>query len=114
LRIGCGGHGGAGTGFVDSRAAPAPGEVQELVGACAEGDLVRLDADLCGARAWEKAVAVVRAHFARSPSSRWRTQEGLGLSRKWAVPAARALDRERVTKREGNVRTVGPSMGDAS
>jgi len=94
-----------------------PGEVQELVGRLlAEGDLVRLDADFVWPRAaWEKAVACVRAHFARSPElSVADVKEGLGLSRKWAVPLLEALDRERVTKREGNVRTVGPSMGDAS
>jgi selenocysteine-specific elongation factor len=36
-------------------------------------------------------------------------KEGLGLSRKWAVPLLEALDRERVTKREGNVRIPGPA-----
>jgi selenocysteine-specific elongation factor len=89
-----------------------PGEVQELVGRLlAEGDLVRLDADFVWPRlAWEKAVAFVRAHFARSPElSVADVKEGLGLSRKWAVPLLEALDRERVTRREGNVRTPGPA-----
>ena len=88
-----------------------PGEVQELVGRLlAEGELVRLDADFVWPRAaWEKAVAFVRAHFARAPElSVADVKEGLGLSRKWAVPLLEALDRERVTRREGNVRTAGP------
>jgi len=89
-----------------------PAEVQELIGRLlADGDLVRLDADFVWPRtAWEKAVAFVRAHFARSPElSVADVKEGLGLSRKWAVPLLEALDRERVTRREGNVRTPGPA-----
>jgi selenocysteine-specific elongation factor len=77
----------------------------------AEGDLVRLDADFVWSRAaWEKAVAFVRAHFARAPElSVADVKEGLGLSRKWAVPLLEALDRERVTRREGNMRVPGPA-----
>jgi len=89
-----------------------PGEVQELIGRLlAEGDLVRLDADFVWPRpSWEKAVAFVRAHFAHAPElSVADVKEGLGLSRKWAVPLLEALDRERVTKREGNVRIQGPA-----
>jgi len=87
-----------------------PGEVQELVGRLlADGDLVRLDAEFVWSRAaWEKAVAFVRAHFAAKPElSVADVKEGLGLSRKWAVPLLEALDRERVTRREGNVRVPG-------
>jgi len=85
-----------------------PGEIQELVGRLlADGDLVRLDADFTWSRAaWDKALAFVSAHFAKHPElSVADVKEGLGLSRKWAVPLLEALDREKVTRREGNVRT---------
>jgi selenocysteine-specific elongation factor len=84
-----------------------PGEATELLGRLlADGDLVRIDADFVWTRAaWDKAVAFVRAHFARSPElSVADVKEGLGLSRKWAVPLLEALDREKITRREGNVR----------
>ena len=90
-----------------------PGETTELVGRLlADGDLVRLDADyVCARGAWAKALAFVRAHFARAKElSVADVKEGLGLSRKWAVPLLEALDREKVTKREGNVRLAGPGL----
>jgi len=91
-----------------------PGETTELVGRLlADGDLVRLDAAFVVTRAaWEGAVAFVRAHLARAAKLTVAdVKEGLGLSRKWAVPLLEALDREGVTRREGNERVAGAKMG---
>jgi selenocysteine-specific elongation factor len=53
----------------------------------------------------------VRAHFAGAKELTVAdVKEGLGLSRKWAVPLLEALDREKVTRREGNVRLAGPNL----
>ena len=89
------------------------GESMELAGRLlADGDLVRIDADFVWARpAWERAVEFVRGHFAHAAElSVAEIKDGLGISRKWAVPLLEALDRERVTRREGNVRTAGPGL----
>jgi selenocysteine-specific elongation factor len=95
---------------------PPPGlnaaEATELVGRLlADGRAVRLDATfLWPASAWDRAVAWVRGHFAGAPElSVADLKAGLGLSRKWAVPLLEALDREGVTRREGNVRVRGSS-----
>ncbi len=92
------------------------GEAMELSGRLlADGDLVRIDADFVWARsAWERALAFVRAHFARAPElSVAEIKEGLAISRKWAVPLLEALDREGVTRREGNARVPGAGLGGA-
>ena len=88
------------------------GEAMELAGRLlADGDLVRIDADFVWARpAWSRAVEFVRAHFAHAPElTVAEIKEGLGISRKWAVPLLEALDRERITRREGNARVPGPA-----
>ncbi len=90
-----------------------PGETTELVGRLlADGDLVRLDtAFVVTRRAWARAVDFVRGHFARAPKLAVADiKDGLGLSRKWAVPLLEALDREGVTRREGNDRVPGPRL----
>jgi selenocysteine-specific elongation factor len=92
----------------------SPGETTELVGRLlADGELVRVDASFVVTRAaWERAVSFVRGHFARSSTlSVGDLKEGLGLSRKWAVPLLEALDREGVTRREGNERVAGARLG---
>ncbi|MGH7725005.1 MAG: selenocysteine-specific translation elongation factor [Candidatus Eiseniibacteriota bacterium] len=84
-----------------------PPEAVELVGRLlADDDLVRIDSDLVWSRAsWEKAVTFVRAHFVKSPELAVAdVKEGLGVSRKYAVPLLEALDREGITRREGNSR----------
>jgi selenocysteine-specific elongation factor len=88
------------------------GEAMELAGRLlADGDIVRIDADFVWARpAWSRAIEFVRAHFAGAAElSVAEIKEGLGISRKWAVPLLEALDRERITRREGNVRVPGPA-----
>jgi selenocysteine-specific elongation factor len=94
-----------------------PGETTELVGrVLADGDVVRLDPDFVWSRAsWEKAAAFVRAHFEHAQElSVADVKAGLGLSRKWAVPLLEALDRERITKREGNARLPGPALASGT
>jgi len=89
------------------------GEALELAGRLlADGDLVRIDADFVWVRpAWSRAVEFVRGHFAHaSELSVSEIKDGLGISRKWAVPLLEALDRERITRREGNVRVAGPAL----
>ena len=91
-----------------------PAEATELVGRLlADGRAVRLDPTFTWSRAtWDHAVAWVRAHFDGAPElAVGDVKEGLGLSRKWAVPLLEALDREGITRREGNVRTRGPALG---
>ncbi len=91
-----------------------PGETTELVGRLlADGDLVRLDPAFAWTRAaWERAVGFVRAHFARAAAlTVVDVKDGLGISRKWAVPLLEALDREGVTRREGNERVAGARLG---
>jgi selenocysteine-specific elongation factor len=89
-------------------------EATELVGRLlADGRAVRIDAQFVWSRpTWERAVAFVRAHFARAGElAVGDVKDGLGLSRKWAVPVLEALDREGITRREGNARLPGPALG---
>lgn len=90
-----------------------PAEAGELVGRLlADGQAVRIDATFVwGLEAWQRAVAFVRTHFDAHPAlAVGDVKDGLGISRKWAVPLLEALDREGVTRREGNERTPGPAL----
>jgi selenocysteine-specific elongation factor len=98
--------------LVPSLGLPAA-EATELVGRLlADGDLVRVDADFVLPRAaWDRVVAYMRTHFATSPELTVADiKNNLNISRKWAVPLLEALDREHVTRREGNARTPGPAL----
>jgi selenocysteine-specific elongation factor len=90
-------------------------EATELVGRLlADGRAVRIDPAFVWSRpAWDRAVAFVRARFAAGAAELavGDVKDGLGISRKWAVPLLEALDREGVTRREGNARTKGPVLG---
>jgi selenocysteine-specific elongation factor len=89
-------------------------EATELLGRLLfDGTLVRLDAEFVwGRKQWQDAVDFVRRHFERSAElAVGDVKDGLGVSRKYAVPLLEALDREGVTRREGNVRKVGAELG---
>jgi selenocysteine-specific elongation factor len=90
-------------------------EATELVGRLlADGRAVRIDAEFVWSRpAWDRAVAFVRARFDAGAAELavGDVKDGLGISRKWAVPLLEALDREGITRREGNARTRGPALG---
>jgi selenocysteine-specific elongation factor len=93
----------------------ATAEATELVGRLlADGRAVRIDPAFVWSRAsWDRAVAFVRARFDAGAAELavGDVKDGLGISRKWAVPLLEALDREGVTRREGNARTRGPALG---
>ncbi len=93
---------------------PPPGlnaaEATELVGRLlADQRAMRIDATFVWSRpAWERAVEWVGGHFAGAPALTVADlKNGLGISRKWAVPLLEALDREEITRREGDVRVPG-------
>ncbi|MEO6462547.1 MAG: selenocysteine-specific translation elongation factor, partial [Candidatus Eisenbacteria bacterium] len=93
----------------------APAEAIELVGRLlADGHAVRIDPAFVWSRpSWDRAVAFVRARFDAGAVELavGDVKDGLGISRKWAVPLLEALDREGITRREGNARTRGPVLG---
>ena len=93
----------------------AAAEATELVGRLlADGRAVRIDPTFVWSRpAWDRAVAFVRARFDAGAAELavGDIKDGLGISRKWAVPLLEALDREGVTRRAGNARTRGPAIG---
>jgi selenocysteine-specific elongation factor len=89
------------------------GEATELVGRlAADGDVVRIEADLAlGRAAWDRAREAVRAHFAQRPELAVADlKDHLGISRKYAVPLLETLDRAQITVRNSNVRTAGPKL----